>query len=76
MKKFFSTNYSLTGASIFIFHPQLTENSILGIIESVFIFLITLTIFSKNDKFIFLVCRFDQFLLDIQFTGNEVLDQL
>jgi len=55
-KKFTSSSFSLVGTSIFAFHPRLIENSILGITESLFIFLVTLTlffIFSKNDKLLF-----------------------
>ena len=74
-KKFVSPKYSLIGAGLFGFNHQLIENSILGIAESLFIFLITLMLIFALDKnkklfllsFIFLalssIVRYESLLL-------------
>ena len=49
-KKFASPKISLIGASLFGFNYKLIENSILGITEPLFIFLITLMIIFTLDK--------------------------
>ena len=71
-KKYTNSHFSLIGVSLFAFHPRLIENSILGITESLFIFLITLTILfavSKNEKFIFLASVFASFSSVVRYEG-------
>ena len=54
-KRFVSSNYSIIGASLFAFSHRLMENSILGLTESLFIFLATFFLYfslSKNSKII------------------------
>ena len=55
-KKFFNKNLSLVGASIFAFEPRIIQNSIEGITEPLFIFLIAITLvmfLSENKKIIY-----------------------
>ena len=55
-KKFFNRNLSLVGASIFAFEPRIIQNSIEGITEPLFIFLIAITLvmfLSENKKIIY-----------------------
>ena len=56
-KKFVLPKYALIGAGLFGFSHRLMENSILGLTESLFIFLITCVLFfslSKNSKSYFM----------------------
>ena len=56
LKIFFRKEVALVGATLFLFDPRIIENSLLGITEPLFIFLITLTIFFvffKKAKFLF-----------------------
>ena len=71
-RKYTNSHFSLIGVSIFAFHPRLIENSILGITEPLFIFLITLTIIftvSKNEKFIFVASIFASFTSIVRYEG-------
>ena len=71
-RKYTNSNFSLIGVSIFAFHPRLIENSILGISEPLFIFLITLTILFtvlKNEKFIFIAAIFASFSSIVRYEG-------
>jgi hypothetical protein len=55
-KKFFNRNLSLVGTSIFAFEPRIIQNSIEGITEPLFIFLIVITLvmfLSENKKIIY-----------------------
>ncbi len=52
-KKFFNKSYSLLGALIIGFEPHLIQNSLFGISDSLYIFLITISFllyFNKNKK--------------------------
>ena len=52
-KRFVSSNYAIIGACLFGFSHRLMENSILGLTESIFIFLTTFFLYfslSKNSK--------------------------
>jgi len=56
-KKFFEEKIAIIGATIFVLEPRIIQNSILGITESLFIFLgaISLSLFlSDNKKMIYL----------------------
>ncbi len=56
-RRFFSQNLSLLGVCIFVFEPRIVINSLLGITDPLYIFLIasSLALFlSKNKNFIFL----------------------
>ena len=56
-RKFFSHHISLLGACIFIFEPRIIINSVLGITDPLYIFLIASSLalfFSKNKNYIFL----------------------
>jgi len=53
-RKFVSSKYALIGATLFGFSYKLMENSLLGLTESLFVFLITMVLLfsmSKNIKF-------------------------
>lgn len=55
--RFFSKQYSMLGALLFVIDPRVIQNSLLGITEPLNIFLLTLSLFfflSKKDKFIYL----------------------
>ena len=54
--RFFEKSYSLVGASLFVLEPQIVKNSLLGITEPLYIFLITIATFlflSTNKKIIY-----------------------
>lgn len=56
-RKFFSNALSLLGVCIFIFEPRIIINSLLGITDPLYIFLIASSLalfFSKNKNYIFL----------------------
>ncbi len=55
--RFFSKQYSILGALLFVIDPRIIQNSLLGITEPLNIFLLTLSLYfflSKKDKFIYL----------------------
>ena len=55
-KKFFNINLSIVGTSIFAFEPRIIQNSIEGITEPLFIFLIVITLvmfLSENKKIMY-----------------------
>lgn len=55
-KKFFDKPYAIFGAAIFAFEPRIIQNSLLGITEPLYIFLISTALslyFSSNNKTIF-----------------------
>jgi len=55
--RFFSKQYSILGALLFVIDPRIIQNSLLGITEPLNIFLLTIALFfflSKKDKFIYL----------------------
>ena len=55
-RKFFNSTYSLLGVSLFVFEPHIIQNSILGLTEPLYIFLVVCSfvfILSKNQKFYF-----------------------
>jgi hypothetical protein len=55
-KKFFNKKFSLVGASIFAFEPRIIQNSIEGITEPLFIFLVAITLvmfLSENKKIMY-----------------------
>lgn len=71
-RQFTSSNFSLIGVSIFAFHPMIIENSILGISESLYIFLISVTlysIFSKNNKLLYSSFFLTSFLSIVRYEG-------
>ncbi len=56
-KKFFNKSYSLLGALIIGFEPHLIQNSLFGISDSLYIFLIVISFFlylNKNKKIMFI----------------------
>jgi len=56
-RKFFSRTFSLVGASIFAFEPRLIENSLTGVTEPLYIFLIAITLvlfLSRNSKIVYI----------------------
>jgi len=57
IKNFFKKEIAIVASSLFIFSPKVIENSLLGISDSFFIFLITIVVmlvFVKNSKYYFL----------------------
>jgi hypothetical protein len=58
-KRFFKQKLAMIGASFFIFSPYIVENSLLGVTDSLFIFLITifLSLFF-SDKKTNIICSF------------------
>ncbi len=75
-KKFFSTNYSLLGASFFILDPRIIMNSMLGITEPIY-FLIGILIINfslnKNEKFHFLSFGLAAIFCLIRYEGLIIL---
>ena len=60
IRKFFNSKYALVGATFFAFEPRLIQNSLLGITESLYLILITITLtlfFSNNKKIIYFIHR-------------------
>ena len=56
-RRFFSQNLSLLGVCIFVFEPRIVINSLLGITDPLYIFLIASSLalfFSKNKNYLFL----------------------
>ena len=56
-RNFFSTHYSLIGASIFAFEPHIILNSLLGITEPLYIILVSMTIvmiLSRNTTIMYM----------------------
>lgn len=55
--RFFEKSYSLVGTSLFVLEPQIAKNSLLGITEPLYIFLITIATFlflSTNKKTVYI----------------------
>ena len=55
--RFFSKQYSVLGVLLFVIDPRIIQNSLFGITEPLYIFLLTLSFYfflSKKDKFIYL----------------------
>lgn len=51
-KKFFDKTWSIIATALFVFNPKIIENSLLGVTESLYLFLITIGLFlllSKNS---------------------------
>jgi len=72
LKKFFRKEVALVGVSLFIFDPRIIENSLLGITEPLFIFLITSVIFFvffKKSKFLFISFIFAAFASIVRYEG-------
>ncbi len=75
-KKFFSTNYSLLGASFFILDPRIIVNSMLGITEPIYFLigiLIILFSLNKNEKFYFLSFGLAAIFCLIRYEGLIIL---
>jgi len=56
-RRFFNKTLSLVGPAIYVFHPLIVNNSLLGVTEPLFILLVTLSLYlflSKNYKVIIL----------------------
>ncbi len=71
-KKFLNNRFSLLAASFFAFDPNLIENSIFGITETLFLLLSVLMLnflFSKNNRLLFLAAIFAGFTLDVRLNG-------
>ncbi len=53
-KKFFENTFALVGAALFIFEPRIIQNSLLGITDPLFIFLVTtsLLLFFSHNKIV------------------------
>jgi hypothetical protein len=54
-RKFVGTPYALIGAAVFAFEPRIIQNSLLGLAEPFYVFLITITallFFNENRKFV------------------------
>ena len=57
VRRFFEPKYALIGAFLFAFEPRIIQNSLLGITESLYILLVTLSLFfflSKRTSIIYL----------------------
>lgn len=79
-KKYFSRTYSFIATALFVFNPRIIENSLLGITESLYLFLITfavLFVLSKNKFQIYIsfilialvaITRYEGLLLFIPFS--------
>ena len=79
-RKFFDKTYSVIAATLFIFNPRIIENSLLGVTESLYLFLFTIAIFlllSKNKFYVYIsfsiialvaITRYEGLLLIIPFS--------
>lgn len=75
-RKFLDKKFSLLAASFFAFDPNLIENSIFGITESLFIFCSLVTIFfilQEKFRYIILVGIFSGLAFDIRLSGIVLL---
>ncbi len=74
-KKYFGNNLSLLGATIFAFEPRLIQNSLFGIADALYIFLITLTLvsFLGSKKTIYLSFVFASFATLVRSEGIMLL---
>jgi hypothetical protein len=71
-KKFVDNRFALLAASFFAFDPNLIENSIFGISETLFLFLSILTLnflFSNNHKLLYVAAIFAGLSLDVRLNG-------
>ena len=71
-RRFLEKKYSLLAASFFAFDPNLIENSIFGITESLFIFLGLISLYcflQEKLKFILIGALFAGFSFDVRFSG-------
>ena len=71
-RRFFNKTLSLVGPAIYVFHPLIVTNSLLGITEPLFILLVTLSLYlflSKNYKVIILSFIVVALLTLIRFEG-------
>ncbi len=79
-KKFFDKTWSIVASGLFIFNPKIIENSLLGVTESLYLFLITIGLFlllSKNKFYTYIsfivialvsITRYEGLLLIIPFS--------
>ena len=70
--RYFKKTYSLLGATLFIFEPRLIENSLLGIPESMYVFLMALLLFlflSNDFKKIYLSFAVVALLAIVRYEG-------
>ena len=71
-KKFFEHKIAILGCTLFLFEPRIIINSILGITDSFFIFLVTLVImfiFIKNEKLYFFSFVFAAIAVFVRYEG-------
>ncbi len=71
-KKFFPNYLALIGVCIFIFEPRIIINSLLGITDPLYIFLITSSlalIFNKNKNYVFLAFACIAFSILVRYEG-------
>jgi 4-amino-4-deoxy-L-arabinose transferase-like glycosyltransferase len=74
-KKYFGDNLSLLGSTIFAFEPRLIQNSLFGITDAMYIFLIALTLvsFLGSKKTIYLSFIFASFATLVRSEGIVLL---
>lgn len=74
-KKFFDKNLSLLGAAIFAFEPRLIQNSLFGITDALYIFLISVTLvtFLGSKKIIYFSFIFASFATLVRSEGIMIL---
>jgi len=74
-KKYFGSKLSLVGSAIFAFEPRLIENSLFGITDAMYIFLITLTLvsFLGTKKIVYLSFVFASFATLVRSEGIVLL---
>jgi len=71
-KKFFPNYLALIGVCIFIFDPRIVINSLLGITDPLYIFLIASSlalVFSKNKNYVFLAFACISFSILVRYEG-------
>ena len=71
-KRFFSNNLALIGVCIFIFEPRIIINSLLGITDPLYIFLIASSLalfFSKNKNYLYLSFACIAFSILVRYEG-------
>lgn len=74
-KKFFDKNLSLVGAAIFAFEPRLIQNSLFGITDALYLFLISVTLltFLGSKKIIYFSFIFASFATLVRSEGIMIL---
>ena len=76
LRRFFDYKYALLGSILFLFEPRMIQNSFLGLTDSLFILLVTTTLFfvlSSRIKIIYIAFSFAAFTTIVRYEGVILL---